>query len=45
MAFLDETYFDKLMISLSSEIKVSTTILVPNFRVLARKGLQLVEML
>ena len=45
MAFLDQTYFDQLMISLSSEIKVSTTILVPNFRVLARMGLQLVEML
>ena len=45
MAFLDQTYFDQLMISLSSEIKVSTTILVPNFRVLARLGLQLVEIL
>ena len=33
------------MISLSSEIKVSTTILLPNFRVLARMGLQLVKML
>ena len=31
MAFLDQIYFDQLMISLSSEIKVSTTILVPNF--------------
>ena len=45
MAFLDQTYFDQLMISLSSEIKVSTTILVPTFRMLVRMDLQLVEML